>query len=47
MEIDIEGKLPYTHILIELMRDSLDRGEKLTASNRLVKEVFEELGLKK
>ncbi len=46
MEINIEEKLPYTYILLEGMRKSLDTKKEFIATNRLIKDVFEELGIK-
>ena len=46
IEINIEEKLPYTDILLDLMKTSLKNKKELTISNRLIKDVFQELGLK-
>ena len=46
MEIDIEDKLPYTDILLIGMRKSLKEKKDFIATNRLVKDVFEELGIR-
>ena len=46
MEIDIEGKVPYTDILLIGMRKSLKEKKNLTVTPILIKDVFEELGIK-
>ena len=46
MEIDIEGKLPYTDTLLIGMRNSLKKKENLTVTPRLIEDVFDEWGIK-
>ena len=46
MEIDIEKKLPYTDILLQGMRKALEGKKEFTATPTLIKDVFEELGIK-
>ena len=46
MEINIEEKLPYTHIMIQSMRTAIKNNKDVTITNRLLTDVFDELGIK-
>ncbi len=46
IEINIEEKLPYTDILLDLMKTALKNKKELTISDKLINDVFQELGLK-